>query len=496
MRPFQSLNTPARYTLSIAGVALMTLALVLLYPGVHQSNIALLYLLVVLTSAAVLGLGPAILASLAAFLAFNFFFVPPLHTLLVADTQELVRLLTFLVVAVIASSLAGNARREADTAARRASELAALYELSQTISAEFALDRILPRVAQTTADLLDVPACAVLLYDGDGLLVERAAAGQSPATPGRRSDTILQIGPRVIGVLRVVQRLGVPTLTAADQELLQTIAAQVVLVLERARLVEEANHARGAAEAERLKGALLSSVSHDLRTPLAVIKGAVTNLLDGTVAWNADTQRDLLQAVDDETDRLNRLVGNLLEMSRIESGALHPARDWQDLGELIADVVERMRPRLADHPLALDLPADLPLVRISYTQIDQVLTNLLENALKYTPSGTPIGVQVAVDEAALRVAVRDRGPGIPLGMGAHIFEKFVRVAEPERHAGGTGLGLAICKGIVEAHGGRIWFEHVPSGGASFQFTLPLPNQAELPGLPEDEVGSSVEELDR
>jgi two-component system sensor histidine kinase KdpD len=282
-------------------------------------------------------------------------------------------------------------------------------------------------------------------------------------------------------------------LTPSEQERLQAIAAQVVLVLERARLVEEASQARAQAEAERIKAALLSSVSHDLRTPLAVIKGAVTNLLDDTVAWDASAQRELLRAVNDETDRLNRLVGNLLDMSRIESGALQPTRSWQDIRGLVTEVLERMRLRLEDHPVAVDLPADLPPVQVSYTQIDQVLTNLLENVVKYTPNGTPIAIQVRAERAFVQLTVRDHGPGIPAGMSSRIFEKFVRLADPERHADGTGLGLAICKGIVEAHGGRIWAENSPDGGARFSFTLPLPKTPTEDSTHMGTAGRQIEE---
>jgi two-component system sensor histidine kinase KdpD len=376
-------------------------------------------------------------------------------------------------VAVIASSLAGRARDQADTAQRSATELAALYGLSQTISAEVEIDRILHVVAQTTAHLLNVPMCAVLLYDDGGRLTERARSGDPSPAPSRQVDTFLRIGPRVLGVLRVTQRALDDPPTQADQEHLEMIASQVVLALERARLTEEANQARTLAEAERMKGGLLASVSHDLRTPLAVIKGAVTNLLDDAVAWDSAARRDLLNAINDEADRLNRLVGNLLEMSRIEAGAQPPARSSQDIGELIADVINRMSSRLVAHPVTIHIPAALPAVQISYTQIDQVLTNLLENAIKYTPADTPIAIEAGVERDNMRIEVRDQGPGIPTGLSTRIFEKFVRVAGPERHADGMGLGLAICKGIIEMHMGHIWAENLPTGGTRFIFTLPL-----------------------
>jgi len=472
MNSFRTWGLAQRYGMSVASVALTTLLLIQL-PSLHQANIALLYLLVVLICATTIGLGPAMLASVLAFLGFNYFFVAPLHTFTVADSQDVVRLLTFLVVAIIASSLAGRARNQADTAQRSASELATLYGLSQTISAEVSVDRILYVVAQTTAHLLNVPMCVVLLYDDDGRLTERARSGDQSPEPSRQVDAFLRIGPRVLGVLRVTQRTLGDSLTQADQEHLAMIASQVVLALERARLTEEANQARAIAEAERIKGGLLSSVSHDLRTPLAVIKGAVTNLLDDSVAWDSAARHDLLHAIDDQSDQLNRLVGNLLEMSRIEAGAQPPARSSQDIGELIANVVNWMSPRLAGHPITTDIPADLPAVQINYTQIDQVLTNLIENAVKYTPADTPITIQAGVERDTMRIEVRDHGPGIPAGLSTRIFEKFVRVAGPEQHADGMGLGLAICKGIIDQYQGRIWAENLPDGGARFIFTLPL-----------------------
>jgi two-component system, OmpR family, sensor histidine kinase KdpD len=493
MNPLHSWSLAQRYGTSVASIALTTLILIQL-PSLHQANIALLYLLVVLISATMIGLGPAMLASILAFLGFNFFFVAPLHTFTVADSQDGVRLLTFLAVAIIASSLAGRARDQAATAQRSATELATLYGLSQTISAEVAIDRILQVVAQTTTHLLNVPVCAVLLYDDGGRLAERATSGDPPPEPVRRIDTFLRVGPRVLGVLRVTQRSLDEPLTKAEHERLEMIASQVVLALERARLTEEASQSRTMAEAERMKGGLLTSVSHDLRTPLAVIKGAVTNLLDDSVEWDSAGRLDLLNAINDEADRLNRLVGNLLEMSRIEAGAQPPAQSLQDIGELVGNVVNRMRLRLAEHLVTINIPADLPAVRISYTQIDQVLTNLLENALKYTPADTPIMIQAAVEYDDIRIEVHDHGPGIPAGLSTRIFEKFVRVAGPERHADGMGLGLAICKGIIDRHRGRIWAENLPTGGARFIFTLPLgapangsdPRIAERP-LQEDRV---------
>lgn len=256
-------------------------------------------------------------------------------------------------------------------------------------------------------------------------------------------------------------------------------AAERLLAAERARLADAAARAEALAESDRLKSTLLSSVSHDLRTPLAVIKGAATNLLDESVRWDAEARRELLGAIDEETDRLHRLVGDLLAMSRIEAGALPTARSWEDIGELAVAVVARLRPRCPQHQIVVDLPPALPPVRASYIQIDQVLTNLIENAAHHAPPGTTIEVRVAAPPAtaapprALRVEVLDRGPGVPAGLRERIFEKFVRAEAPERSAHGSGLGLAICRGLVEAHAGRIWAEGRPEGGSRFIFTLPV-----------------------
>jgi two-component system, OmpR family, sensor histidine kinase KdpD len=463
------------YLLSVLSVALSTLLMVQLLPEMTQTNIALLYLLTVLGSATIFGLGPGVLSSLLAFLTFNFFFVPPLHTFHVTDAQDVVRLFTFLIVAIIASSLAGRARVQANVATQRAAELAALYELSQTISAEVVLERSLPLVAETTAALLHVPVCSIWLFNTEGRLVERARFGTEPAHACQRTEVFLRVGARVLGVVRITHASLDQMLSAAERKLLDTITAQVVLLLERARLVEQTSQVRALAESDRLKSALLSSVSHDLRTPLAVIKGAVTDLLDSSVARDAAAQSELLHAVNDEADRLNRLVGNLLVMSRLEAGALPLTRSWQDIGELITAVVDRARSSLGARPLTLLVPDDLPLVQVSATQIDQVLTNILENAAKYTPNGTAISIRAQAGDQHIEVEVRDSGPGIPEDMTERIFEKFARGIGPERHADGTGLGLAICKGIVEAHGGQIWAENLVSGGARFVWTLPLAN---------------------
>jgi two-component system sensor histidine kinase KdpD len=222
-----------------------------------------------------------------------------------------------------------------------------------------------------------------------------------------------------------------------------------------------------------LKSALLSAVSHDLRTPLASIKASATSLLDDSVAWDADDRRELLTAIDEETDRLTLMVSNLLDLSRIEGGALRPQKDWYDLDELIADVRSRLAARTESHPVNVAIEPDLPLLHFDYVEIAQVLINLIENAVKYTPAGTPITLSARRVDGVIEIAVHDEGDGIPPHQQQRLFEKFYRALSPNG-APGAGIGLAIAKGLVEAHGGTIGVESAPGEGTTFRFTLPLP----------------------
>jgi two-component system sensor histidine kinase KdpD len=254
-----------------------------------------------------------------------------------------------------------------------------------------------------------------------------------------------------------------------------TFVDQAALALERARLSAEAAQAAVLAQSDELKSALLAAVSHDLRTPLASIKASATSLLDESVAWDADTRRDFLEAIDEETDRLTLMVGNLLDLSRIEGGALRPQKDWYDVDELIADVSSRTAGRTEGRRVTVDVEPDLPLLRFDYVEIAQVLLNLIENAAKYTPPGTPIAIGARRAPGAVELFVRDEGPGIPKEHQARLFEKFYRASSPLA-ASGTGIGLAICKGLVESHGGQISVDSAPGEGSVFRFTLPLDPQ--------------------
>jgi two-component system sensor histidine kinase KdpD len=302
--------------------------------------------------------------------------------------------------------------------------------------------------------------------------------GRNPVPPASAGDADalylpLMTKDRIAGVLEVTGRPGVGVFRAEDQQTLTIFADQAALALERAQLSAEAAQAVALTQSDELKSALLAAVSHDLRTPLASIKASATSLLDNSVEWDAQTRQDFLEAIDEETDRLTLMVSNLLDLSRIEGGALRPQMDWYDIDELIVDVRARLAPRIKSHPLTITVESDLPLLRFDYVQIAQVLVNLIENAVKYTADGTPITVTAHQVPGAIEISVHDDGPGIPREHQLRLFDTFYR-AYAATAAPGAGLGLAISKGLVEAHGGRIWVESEPGKGTTFRFTLPLP----------------------
>jgi two-component system sensor histidine kinase KdpD len=263
-----------------------------------------------------------------------------------------------------------------------------------------------------------------------------------------------------------------------------TFLDQAAFVIERVRLRRESLQIQLLQRTDALRAALLSSVSHDLRTPLASIKAAATSLLQEDVQWDDEARRSFIMSIEREVDRLNRLVGNLLDMSRIEGNALKPEKEWYPIDELIHDVLGRMQPLIQGRDVQTYLPGDLPPVELDYLEIDQVLTNLVENAVRYTPQGSPIEISAQVDGEQMDISVADRGPGIPASKMEHIFDKFYRVLDVQRdgtHPIGSGLGLAVSRGLVEAHGGRIWAENREGGGAIFRFTLPFRQTEEIKG---------------
>ncbi|RPH74129.1 hypothetical protein EHM76_04075 [bacterium] len=270
-------------------------------------------------------------------------------------------------------------------------------------------------------------------------------------------------------------------LPAEEKRLLITFASQGALALERIRLAKGENKARVLEESDRLKSSLLNSVSHELRTPLAAIKASVSSLRSSTVDWNTAARNELLATIEEETDHLNLLVGNILDMSKIESGVLKPQKRWNDISEIAMGVVTKMRNQLQSHRLQMDFPASLPPVQLDYVMIQQVFTNLISNSIKYAPPGTEISISGQLDDQNLLVKVANQGPPVLEEHLTRIFDKFYRVTEAERITG-TGLGLSICKGLIEAHGGRIWAAN-EAGGFAFFFHLPLNPNESPPDMP-------------
>ena len=469
----------------------------LMKPWFERANLIMLYLLGVMWVAVYLGRGPAVFASVVSVVAFDFFLVPPLYTFAVSDTQYLVTFAVMLLASLLIGTLA--ARLQAQVKAARVGEHRsdALARLSGELVALQDRGRILAVLLRHLEDVFESRG-VVLLPDAQGRLEvaqgdpallgagahERGvaqwafdngqAAGLGTATlPGSRCLHLpLRGSQRELGVIALEPR-DLRSLMAPDSfRLLRAFGNHAALALERSALAEQAERARVQSETERLRSGLLSSVSHDLRTPLAVITGAASTLLEDEDRLDAAAQREMLRSIADEAARLNRLVSNLLAMTRLEAGALEVKRSWHSLEEVVGAALHRLEPLLGGRPVRVGLPAQLPLVAVDEVLLEQVVYNLLENAVKHAPSSTPIEIEARVRDHEVELSVADRGPGLVPGSEERVFEKFYR-GDTSRRAGGVGLGLAICRGIVEAHGGRLRAANRPDGGAAFSFTLPL-----------------------
>ena len=468
-----------RYLLPTVFIALVTAVFFTLRDVLDTTLIALLYLIPLGMITAYWGLGPGITSALLTFLVFNYFFIPPYYLLAVHQPSDVVILIVFLIVAVVISQLVGRAQAGQAIATAREREATQLYELSVALAglhSDRAIAEILAKRVQPIAQ-------------GD---VELNILGTQPFVfhlnqshpPTRPPEFIvpIQAARGILGEIRI-WRIP-PTLSSGERRLLQTFASQGALALERAWLAQAESRAQVLEESDKLKSAILSSVSHELRTPLSTIKAAASSLRGGEVGWDSPARAELIEAIDDEADHLNMLVGNLLDMSRIDSGALKPKREWNILSEIVGSVLARMK-RLTDtHRIEIDIPETLPLVPVDYVQMEQVFTNLLSNSLKYAPGNTTICIRAAKEDEMVHVQVSNQGPHVPIEHLERIFDKFYRTTDADRIAG-TGLGLSICKGIIEAHQGHIWAENL-TNGIAFNFTLPLIWDGVLPSqLPFD-----------
>jgi two-component system sensor histidine kinase KdpD len=485
------------YAKAVSVVALCSAVAWLMFPRFEAANIIMVYLLGTALAAARLGRGPAILVSVLSVAAFDFFFVAPFMSFAVTDTQYLVTFGVMLVVAALISTLTARVRSQAEASRQRERRTAALYSMTRELVSQQGLDELLQAATRHIAEVFG-GRVVVFLPGPDAHLVRRAGelpsgtdeasergvaqwvqehaqmAGRGSATlPGARALYLpLATARGTVGVLGVEPPSGESLATPEQLHLLETFAAQTALAIERVALVEEAQQAHLRSETERLRNSLLSAVSHDLRTPLATITGSASALVEQEAELDAAARRELAQAIQEEADRLNRLVQNLLEMTRLESGGIRVRKDWEPLEEVIGSALERVEKRLGARHVDIRLAPDLPLVPLDPLLIEQVLINLLDNAIKYTPGDTPIEISASIDDHAVRVVVADRGPGFAPGEESRVFDKFYR-GETVGTRSGAGLGLAIARGIVEVHGGEIVAEPRPGGGALFRFTLPL-----------------------
>ena len=485
-------------------MAVVTLLIALVRSAFGIPNLVVVYLLPVMFCAVTWGWWSALATALLAFLTYDFFFTEPVFTLHVAEPHEWVALLIFLAVAAVTSNLAARERARREQAGRQVRTATFLYEIGRALGggndldgglrdvaerlvAELRLDGVVIATSQPSGKLtprVAVGSCGAALGSapagrlfrpsldteraGRWLVVRSGEHGPAPAARDPVASFPLRRAGRELGLLRLCGRRD----GFADDEarLLAAVADRVAVALEQERLGDEANRAEVLRRTDALRTALLASVSHDLRTPLAAIKACAESLLQTDVAWTQADRDGFAGAIQREADRLNRLVANLLDMSRIEGGGLRPQRDWYDLGELVREVLARLGPLLDGRPLRLTVADDLAPVALDYLMIDQVVTNLLENAVKHTPPGSPILVDVRPTPAGLCVAVEDRGPGIPPEHREHVFDKFVRLDVGERGRG-SGLGLAIAHELVERMNGELVVESQP-GRTTFTLDLP------------------------
>jgi two-component system sensor histidine kinase KdpD len=468
--PSAGRSSPARaVAVALGAPAAATLLALSLGRGLALAA-ASVYLLAVVIAAALGGLWSGLASAALGFLGLNFFFTAPRHTFRVGKPEDLVALFAFLIVAAIVGSLLARALEERARATRRERETRLLnYFATKLLSGE-PLERVLNDFAAALLEPFGLARCEIRARAGALSIDARAA--RADATEGPASAVPLVAGSSEIGELRAVRPVGAEPLGGADLQLLEACAKQVAVAIERNRLDAQVEGARLDAETNQIRAALFSAVTHDLRTPLASIMTSVTGLLDESARLEPEQERELLRTVLEETDRLNRLVGNILELAKVRAGALVPAKEPTAIDEVIEAVLHRMLPRLTDVAVRTIVRPDVPEIPVDPIQLDQVVTNLLENAARFSPPGGEITISVSPWQRSMQVRIADQGPGIPSEERERVFDAFYR-GDATNGRSGSGLGLAIARAIVLAHGGRIWVEGAPSGGAAVVFELPM-----------------------
>ncbi len=492
----------ARPYLKALGITVLGLAAaVVIKPRFGVENVDLVFLTAVVTVAVRYGLWPSLLASLVSSLAYNFFFLPPVYTFTITDPTNVAAFFFFMLIAMLVSNLAGRVRIQADTAIGRIRTTEQLYAFSRKLAGTATLDDVLWATAYQAALMLKVRV--VLLLPEDGLLTVKSGyppedeldqadlaaanwAWSNDRPAGRGSDTLpgakrlflpMRTGRGPIGVIGIDNDRTGPLLTPDQRRLLDALVDQGALAIERVLLVEDMDRVKRTVESERLRSALLTSISHDLKTPLASVLGAASTMRDLAGALSDTEKRDLLATVIDESERLNRFIANLLDMTKLESGAIVPNTALHDLSEIVGSALWRAAKILTAHRVELVLAADLPMLQLDAVLFEQVLFNLLDNAAKYSPVDTTIAIRSWRERDHVVLQVADEGGGIPPDELESVFDKFYRAQKGDHVRPGTGLGLAISRGFVEAmHGTISAANRSDRSGAVLTIRLPIPAQ--------------------
>ncbi len=488
-------NKIVPYFMSIALVAVTTFLGSLIKGAIEPTNIVIFYLLIVVMAAVWWGRYPAILTSLLSVLAFDYFLVTPYLTFAVSDIQYVFTFIGLLAVGLVVSALASKTRQQAMDARGREEQTAILYRLSKDLAASDSLEAVLHTIRMNVGGIFDCHVAVFLPVDhkitpgsfDPGFPIDehentiaawvfgngKPAGWDTDTLPAAKGHYLpLKTSQGVFGVLGVFFKDDKAGLDPGEYNLLSALASQAAVAVQRAKLTEISRQMELIREREKLQTALLNSISHDLRTPLVSITGALSSLLQDFSSIDAETRKELLETAYEESGHLNQLVGNLLDMTRVEAGALKMKTKPCELRDVIGASLHLLKDKLEKRDIQIHIPRVLPEMLLDFTLMMRVFVNLIDNAMKYSAPGTPIEITAKLLENKVKIEVKDRGLGIPEEDLVRIFDKFYRAVKP-RQITGTGLGLSICKGIVEAHGGQIFAENNPDKGATLTVILPL-----------------------